>query len=328
MLAVAAEVLPPGPGWVFEPKWDGWRAIAECGVDRAPLYSRSGRSLTGFFPDVSRMVHANVPPGVILDGELIIWDGQQTNFALLQRRVSSGSRLLRMARDHPAHYVVFDLLRDRDGQDLLHEPLSQRRRQLAALLADAPAALTLCPQTADRVTAQEWLTEWVSAGIEGVVAKRRDSRYHPGQRRDWYKIRSRLTTEAIIGGVTGTLSAPQTLLLGRLDARGRLRYTGRSHSLSAQQQQDLGWLLIPPAPYDPGRSTPHPWPQPLPPNWSGQFNRPQPLRYRQVLPVLVAEIQVDTAYEYHRWRHPVRFIRIRTDMSVYDVPPWGTELPR
>ncbi len=225
-----------------------------------------------------------------------------------------------MAHDHPAHYVVFDLLRDPDGDYLLDTPLANRRAQLVNLLGEVPPQLVLCPQTTDHALAQQWLTTWTTAGVEGVVAKRLDSRYHPGERRDWYKIRSRLTTEAIIAGVTGTLATPQTLLLGRFDTRGRLRYTGRTNPLSTAQQRELGGMLIPPAPYDPGRSTPHPWPQPLPANWSGQFHRPQPLPYRQVLPVLVAEIQADTAFEYQRWRHPVRFIRVRADMSPYDVP--------
>lgn len=328
MLAVPADRLPEGPGWLFEPKWDGWRAIAAHEASGVRLHSRAGRSLSGFFPDITRVVRAAVPAGVVLDGELIIWDGDRTNFALLQRRVTSGVQVLRLARDRPAHFVVFDVLRGAGGEEFMRLPLIQRRARLAALLDGAPAQLQLCPQTTDRAIAEEWLTTWVSAGVEGVVAKGRDSLYHPGLRRDWYKIRSRLTTEAIIGGVTGKLIAPQTVLLGRLDQRGRLRYTGRTRPLGEALQRDLAALLIPPTPRPHGYDVDHPWPQPLPANWSGQFNRPRPLVYRQVLPVVVAEILTDTAFEFGRWRHPVVMARVRTDMSVYDVPPWGAELPR
>jgi ATP-dependent DNA ligase len=222
-----------------------------------------------------------------------------------------------MARDHPAHYVVFDLLSDRDGTPLLDMPLAERRARLAILLDQAPAQLTLCPQTNDLTQTQEWLTTWTTAGIEGVVAKRSDSRYQPG-RRGWLKYRTRSSTEAIIGGVTGTLHDPETLLLGRMDTAGRLRYTGRTHPLTTQQRRELAPLLTPAAHRTHGVE--HPWPQPLPATWTGQLERPQPLPYHQVEPNLVAEIQVDTAYEHHRWRHRVRYLHPRLDMSPYDVP--------
>lgn len=318
MLATPVDTLPEGPGWAYEPKWDGWRAIAFCRAQGVHLQSRSARPLSNYFPDVTRVVRATVPAGVVLDGELIVWERERTNFALLQRRVTAGSHVLRMARDHPAHYVVFDLLRDVDGRELLEVPLSERRARLTDLLANAPAQLPLSPQTTDLAEAQEWLSTWTAAGIEGVMAKRLGSRYEPG-RRGWRKLRARRTTEAIIGGVTGALHDPETLLVGRFDPAGRLRYTGRTHPLSAPQRRELALLLAPPG-QGRSRGGGHPWPQPLPPAWSGQLDKPEPLPYTQVDPTVVAEIEVDTAFEHHRWRHRVRYVRPRLDLSIYDVP--------
>ena len=276
MLAAPVEALPEGPGWVYEPKWDGWRAIAYLRPDAVVLQSRTGRPLAPYFPDITRALRASLPTGVILDGELIVWerDRDRTNFALLQQRVAAGARVLRMAREHPAHYVVFDLLRDADGTELLDTPLAERRPRLQALLADAPVELPLCPQTTDLAQARQWLTAWTAAGIEGVVAKRLDSAYQPS-RRGWAKYRARSTTQAVVGGVTGTVADPETLLLGRFDAAGRLRYTGRTHPLSAPQRRELAPLLTPAIQRRGGLD--HPWPQPLPAGLSGQFDHPQPL---------------------------------------------------
>ncbi|MGW5670532.1 ATP-dependent DNA ligase [Micromonospora sp. NPDC003776] len=143
MLAAPVDAVPEGPGLVHEPKWDGWRVIAFRDPDGVYLQSRAGRNLTTYFPDITRAIRAALAPGLVLDGELIVWDRGRTNFALLQRRVTAGRALSRVVREHPAHYVLFDLLADAGGQVLLDLPLAQRRARLAGLLADAPAPLTL-----------------------------------------------------------------------------------------------------------------------------------------------------------------------------------------
>ncbi len=252
---------------------------------------------------------------MVLDGELVVWERGRTNFALLQRRVTAGRQLLHEAREHPAYYVTFDLLVDAGGEPVLDAPLVERRARLMRLLTGAPPQLAVTPQSANLSEVSEWLTTWTAAGVEGVVIKRLDSRYEPG-RRGWAKFRARATTEAIIGGVIGSIRNPETLLLGRVD---RLRYTGRTHPLATPQRQELAGLLSPPRPTA-RRTVIHPWPDPLPAAWSRQFERPEPLRYAQVEPTVVAKIQVDTAYEHHRWRHRVRYARPRPDLSAYDVP--------
>jgi ATP-dependent DNA ligase len=318
MLAAPVDVVPEGPGLVHEPKWDGWRCIAFREADDVYLQSRAGRNLTRYFPDVTRTLRAFLPPGVVLDGELVVWERGRTNFAQLQRRVTAGRGVLRLARDCPAHYVLFDLLADVNGRVILDLPLSQRRARLEVLLADVPAQLTLTPQTADMRQVGEWLMHWsVATGIEGVVSKRLVGRYQPG-RRGWSKYRTRIVTEAIIGGVTGSPRGPDSLLLGRFDRMGRLRYTGRTHPLNAEGRQEFGAILS--RLRHRRAAIVHPWPQPLPASWSGQLDRPEPLPYVQVEPTVVVEIEADVAFEHERWRHRVRAVRARPDMSVNDVP--------
>lgn len=227
-----------------------------------------------------------------------------------------------MVNDHPAHYVLFDLLAATDGRPVLDLPLSDRRAQLERLLGGASTQLTLTPQTTNMGHVSDWLTEWtVATGIEGVVTKRLGSRYQPGRRTGWWKFRKHLTTETIVAGVTGSLHSPETLLLGRFDRWGRLRYTGRTHPLDTDQRQELGLLVSPLRPLQHRRAAVvHPWPQPLPASWSGQLDRPKALRYVQVEPTTVVEIEADMAFEHQRWRHRVRYARARPDMSVYDVP--------
>ncbi|MFI2652532.1 ATP-dependent DNA ligase [Micromonospora fulviviridis] len=321
MLATPVDAVPDDPGLAHEPKWDGWRCIAFREPDGVYLQSRAGRNLTTYFPDITRAIRAAIPRGAVLDGELIVFERGRTNFALLQRRVTAGRGLLRLVHDCPAHYVLFDLLADAGGELVLDLPLSERRARLERLLADAPAQLTLTPQTTDPKQVADWLLHWtVAAGIEGVVSKRLTGRYEPG-RRGWSKFRTRLVTEAIVGGVTGSIRNPATVLLGRFDRRGRLRYTGRTHPLAAAQREELGGLLSPLRALQHRRAAVvHPWPEPLPGSWSGQLDRPEPLPYVQVEPTVVAEIDADVAFEHGRWRHGVRYARARPDMSVYDVP--------
>lgn len=317
MRAAAVVDLPTGAGWTFEPKWDGWRGLAFHQGDTVYLQSRSAKPLAQYFPDITRAVRAALPPGTVLDGELVVWDRQRTSFARLQRRVNAGTQLLRMVREFPAHLVVFDLLAV-DGVALLDRPLAERRARLMELLEGAPPQLALCPQTTDTPVVQDWLANWTAAGVEGVVAKRVDSTYVPGSR-GWRKLRARSTTEAVIGGVTGGITTPESLLLGRFDALGRLRYVGRTHPLNAVFRREVGGLLAPAAARR-GGGIAHPWPKPLPAAWSGQLVRAEPLPYTQVRPVLVVEIDVDSAFEHNRWRHGVRYVRVRLDLSTEDVP--------
>src|SRR6266545_4699077 len=240
MLAAPVAELPaadscPG-GCRYEMKLDGWRLIS-FGDYKGHVYlqSRIGKPLTTYFPEIARVVREYLPRDVVVDGELVVLDpdGTRTSFVLLQRRIVAGVRPLQLARETPAHYVVFDLLQE-GGRELLSWPLSDRRARLAELVADAPPQLTLCPQTGDADVADDWRTDWAAAGtIEGLVIKGARSRYTPGSRRGWRKYRVHESTDAIVGGVTGSRSRPESVLVGRFDPDGRLRYLGRTNTLTA-----------------------------------------------------------------------------------------------
>jgi ATP-dependent DNA ligase len=294
------------PPLVYEPKFDGWRALAFVDEPGVRLRSRHGKPLEPYFPDLAALLHRHVPPGAVLDGELVIWDqhARQTSFGLLGRRITAGTRLAAECSSHPAHFVCFDILQA-DGQSLMRQPLRQRRRHLESLLASAPAGLTLCPQTTDMAEATGWMTEWATAGIEGLVIKPANGPYRPG-RPGWYKIRTVDTTEAVVAGVTGTLAEPRSVLLGRIDHDGRLRYVGQTLPLASSARRELAPLLV--------AAREHPWPVPLPAAWQGQLGSPEDLAYEPVEPSLVAEVVADKAYENGRFRHRPRFARIRLEL--------------
>jgi ATP-dependent DNA ligase len=152
--------------------------------------------------------------------------------------------------------------------------------------------------------------------VEGIVVEDLAGRYLPG-RRGWWKVKRRVTAEAIVGGVSGDLADPSALLLGRLDPRGRLRYVGRTGPLTLAQRAEAAASLR-------AGAGGHPWPHPLPAAWSGRFDRaagPEP--YVPVEPLQVAEVVVDAAYEHGRWRHQVRHVRLRPDLGPADVPLWS-----
>jgi ATP-dependent DNA ligase len=302
MAAVPVTDWPVGDGWLFEPKLDGWRLAAFRRPRRVVLQSRSGRDLTRFFPDITAAV-ARLQPGAVLDGEVVIWDGQRTDFTALQRRIT-----MDVDPTAPASLVTFDLLQHPSCGVVLSLPLSARRELLIDVLADAPPAVALCPQSADIAVANGWLADWTSAGIEGVMVKAAASRYRLGARgHGWLKRRTTHTVDLLIGGVTGTLDRPETLLLGRR-VGDRLSYVGRTTLLSdrdsasaAELFATLGLAEAPPT-----------WPWPLPARWTG-FHQIEPLEYVAVSPLATVEIVADRAFEHGRYRHPLRFVRIRAD---------------
>ena len=205
--------------YLGELKFDGWRSAAGVTTDEVFLQSRSLKPLTPYFPDVVAQLYG-LPAGTVLDGELISWDSgaARTSFSALQRRVTAGRGLAREAKTRPATLVCFDLLHDQSG-DLRNLPLADRRARLEMLLDGAPPALQVCPQTTDYDEARTWLDTYAPTGCEGLLIKDMTGRY---RRTGWWKYKLKTTTEALIGGVTGTVMAPSTLLLARRDSRGRL----------------------------------------------------------------------------------------------------------
>ncbi|MFC7625246.1 ATP-dependent DNA ligase [Microlunatus sp. GCM10028923] len=319
MLATLTDRLPAGPGWLFEPKWDGFRTIAR--VDEpgsASLFSRRGTNLNDAFPDVAAAAARALPAGTVIDGEIVRWavDGRLDFEALQRRNRSAGRGARELARTEPCHLIAFDLLRTPDG-DVTGRPLAERRALLESMLLAEPDPsdqVVLGMQTDELDTAEVWLEALAKVGVEGIVAKRAAGTYRPGAR-GWSKIKRYATTEVIIGGVTGPLDRPESLVVGRLHTSdGQLHLAGRTTDLSSSAAEQVAAVITP--------ADDHPWPDVLPPSWHDREPRP----YHRVQPDLVAEIRVDVATsngaagETGHWRHRLRHLRLRPDLTVDDVP--------
>ncbi|WP_346094325.1 ATP-dependent DNA ligase [Streptomyces olivaceiscleroticus] len=315
ILAQPTDTFALPAGWAAEPKWDGFRALFAHDQEQTLLRSRHGTDLTPGFPELVAAAAA-LPYGVLLDGEVIIWADGRLAFEYLTRRLNRrAATAARLAEQHPAHFVAFDLLHQADA-DLTARPYAERRAALEALFTDHQlgAPWTLCPMTTDEATAREWLS-WSAVGIEGAVFKRLQQSYLPGKRAGgWRKYRVRESTEAIVGAVTGSLHRPGTLLLGRLDATGRLRYVGRTTQLTAALARDVAVQLARAGPE-------HSW---TGRTFSAGWRTNDVLDVTLVVPELVAEVDADVALDSAgRWRHPLRLLRPRSDLDPADVPRFG-----
>lgn len=304
-----AESALPG-GSRYEPKWDGFRVSIV--VDRSvSLWSRRGTDLTPAFTDVVEAAE-RVPPGCVLDGELVIWAAGGLDFDALQRRASAGQRRgLQLARQWPASYVAFDLLAV-VGRDIRRHPFDVRRQLLEELASGWNPPLQLSPVTRDREIATEWSESMAAAGVEGIIAKGGDQRYVPDQRA-WVKVKRRQTLDVVVGAVIGARSHPEAVVVGRPDQNG-LRIVGRSTALKSAQSRLLGELLHSPV-------GPHPWPEVVSPGAVDRFNAGRdPVELTLVEPV-VAEVSADMALTNGAFRHGVRFLRLRPDLDPGEVPP-------
>ena len=318
MLAAPVDRLPesralPG-GCAYEPKFDGYRALIYVDEDgQLLIQSRRGAVITHAFPDIADAVSEQLPPASVLDGELVVL-GQSgvLEFEALQRRLGAGRQLARrLALAQPASFVAFDVLTHR-GKDQRSSPFSSRRRLLERVMADCRPPLQLTPQTTATDVARRWVEQYTTTavGLEGVVAKGLDQRYEPG-RRGWLKYRVRNTHEVVLGAVTGNFASPGRLVLGRYDAEGKLVVVGGTGDLKPAQARMLNGLLTEP-------SNGHPWPTELPAGRMGHFGG-GPLPVTLVEP-LVVEVSADQSFEHHKWRHIVRFVRPRPDLTIDEVP--------
>lgn len=313
MLATPVETFALPVNWFAEPKWDGFRALAARDADGSPvLRSRGGSDLAAAFPEITDAIRQLDSP-VVLDGELVVWEETRLAFERLTQRLHRrGAAAQRAAAAWPAHYVVFDLLHV-DGRSLFARPYVERRRALEDLFRrkSLSAPWTLCPSTGDAEVARRWLS-WSAAGVEGCVFKDGTESYRPGAR-SWRKYRVRDTLEMVVGAVTGPPTRPRSLLLGRHDAQGRLRYAGRTSTLSAAHARGLDGFLHP-------VQTDHPWGGR---SFSAGWGSQEKLTVSLVVPETVVEVSADVSRDARgRLRHPVRFVRVRADMPPEEVPPF------
>jgi ATP-dependent DNA ligase len=289
-LAKSRTALPEGDGWRYEPKYDGFRALAFVDGDDIALQSRSGRPLRRYFPELEFMSGRYV-----LDGEIIIGDpeGVQDFDALQQRLHPAESRVRRLAKETPSRYVAFDLLASGDDT-LLDRPFDERRQALAALVADP---VLLAPCTADPEEAAPWLRN-----AEGVIAKEGDAPYRPGERRGMVKVKRVRTIDAVVAGwrpgkEEGTLGS---LILGLYDPDGKLHVVGHTSGFSAKEKRELPGRL---APYETGeRGTAEPS------RWASE----RELEWIDLRPELVVEVSFDHVSA-GRIRHGTKLLRWRDD---------------
>jgi ATP-dependent DNA ligase len=290
-LARSAKQLPLGEQWAYEPKFDGFRAIAFVDGDEAYIQSRSGRPLGRYFPEVTF-----APGRYIVDGEIVIdaADGQQDFGALQNRLHPAASRVQLLAQQTPAHFVAFDLLALGDTT-LLELPYAERRAALAKVTDQYGIDLT--PSTTDPDATEPWL-----AGGEGVVAKEVAAPYRPGQRKGMVKIKRVRTIDAVVVGYRpgkepGTVGS---LILGLYDPDGELHVVGHSSGLRAAEKRALVDRL---APYETGVRG-----HGDPSRWKSE----KELEWISLRPELVVEITFDHASE-GRIRHGTKIVRWRDD---------------
>ena len=305
MEALLAAELPAGSGWQFEPKWDGFRCLARRDGDEVTLTSKSGKPLGRYFPDVVKVLEGLKERQFLIDGELIIPVGDALSFDALQLRLHPAeSRVRKLAAEHPAELMLFDLL-EIGGKDLTSEPLDKRRQALEKFFRrNQVPGLHLSPVTRDRDTAVRWL-ERSGGALDGVIAKRTDLEYRFGERA-MIKVKQQRTADCVVGGFryAEKKKVVGSLLLGLYDDEGRLNHVGFTSAIPARERaeltEELEKLIQPPgftgsAPGGPSR-----------------WNTERSMAWEPLKPVLVVEVRYDQITS-GRFRHGTGFVRWRPD---------------
>ncbi len=302
--------VPVGDGWQYEPKWDGFRAICFRADGEVAISSRKELPFARYFPEIVDALTTLAEPRVILDGELVRFseDGRSLEFDVLQMRLHPAeSRVRKLAAEVPASFVAFDLLA-LGGRDLRGEPLVDRRELLEGVMADAAPPLYLSPSTRDPEIARSWLDRFAVAGLDGVVAKRLDSRYRPGER-EMRKIKRLRTADCVVIGWRWAKdqhgTAVGSILLGLYSPNGDLPQVGFVSGFDTKARRDLVPLL------EGHRSGPT-VEVPTSPEYRSRWNADKDLSFEPLKPELVAEVSFDQVTG-DRIRHGARFVRWRED---------------
>ncbi len=323
MLAKLADEVPEGD-FLYEPKWDGFRALVFRSADDLFIQSRDLRPLNRYFPELQAELETALPTGCVLDGEIVIVGPSGLDFDALQLRLHPAeSRVQKLAREMPASFVAFDALAI-DNTDLRQQPQQVRRNALEDLLRDARPPLYLTPMTRDRVRALRWLREFEGAGLDGVIAKPAQLAYQPGKRA-LVKVKHVRTADCVVAGFRWHKSgkdAVGSLLLGLYDERGQLHHVGVTSAFTMAMRRQLVSEL---APLRRDALQGHPWRDwanaaddatRMPgaqSRWSaGKDLSWEPLRIERVCEVKYDHLQGD------RFRHATQFVRWRPDKQPRD----------
>jgi ATP-dependent DNA ligase len=325
MLSKLTAELPEGEGWLFEPKWDGFRAIVFRDGDQVYIQSRDLRPLDRYFPELKPALLAHLPARAVVDGEIVIATEHGLDFDLLQLRLHpAASRVKKLAAQTPSSFVAFDLLGE-GGRDLRPRPQQERRAALEEALAHASGSVHLTPCTRDRRVAGEWFHRFEGAGLDGVMAKHESTTYQPGKRA-MIKVKHTRTADCVVAGFRWHKNGPGelvgSLLLGLYDGAGRLHHVGVTSSFTAATRRQLAKEL---EPLRQDALAHHPWRE-----WAeamdGSTRMPggqsrwsagkdlswEPLRIERVCEVKYDHLQGD------RFRHGTTFVRWRPDKRPDD----------
>jgi len=323
MLAKLADEVPTGE-YLYEPKWDGFRAIVFRTARDVYIQSRDARPLDRYFPELHQALIERLPKNVVVDGEIVIATDAGLDFDALQLRLHPAeSRVRRLAQETPSSFVAFDLLAQ-GKRNLMTAPQAERRAALERLLAQVQPPLYLTPMTRDRALAREWLTRFEGAGLDGVVAKPEGGSYQPGKRA-MIKVKHARTAECVVAGFRWHKSgkdAVGSLLLGLYDEAGVLQHVGVTSSFTMPMRRQLTKEL---APLRTDAMRDHPWKE-----WAGAAAESsrmpgahsrwsagkdlswEPLRIERVCEVKYDHMQGD------RFRHAAIFLRWRPDKLPRD----------
>jgi ATP-dependent DNA ligase len=320
MLAKRVDAIPADQGWIFEPKWDGFRALIFRDGDDLLIQSRDGKPLDRYFPELREPLLAQLPTRCVLDGEIVIAGPNGLDFDALSQRIHpAASRVKLLSGQTPASVVFFDLLAESE-QDLRSTPFADRRKALEHLLRNAKPPIHLTPATSDHTRAEDWFSRFEGAGLDGVMAKPLHGPYE-SDKRSMLKIKHERDCDCVVGGFRwhkdGQGRAVGSLLLGLYDTGGRLQHVGTCASFTAAKRTELVEFL---APFRQNAADQHPWAA-----WGGsntegsrmpgaqsRWSSGKDLSWELLRPELVVEV----AYEHmqgDRFRHLAHFRRWRPD---------------
>jgi len=329
MLAKRVGELPPGEGWIFEPKWDGFRALVFRDGDEIFIQSRDEKPLNRYFPELIPPLKEQLPDRCVLDCEIVIATDEGLDFELLQLRLHPAeSRVRKLAVETPASIVFFDLLCEND-RSLCETPFAQRRARLESLFASAQQPLHLTPATHDRDTAADWFRRFEGAGLDGVVAKSIDGTYEPNKR-VMFKVKHERECDCVVAGFRwhkrGEKTKVGSLLLGLYDDSGNFEHVGVCASFTDAKRKELVTFL---APYRENALDKHPWrgwaegqpdadgePHRMPGGQS-RWSQGKDLSWEPIRPELVVEVAYDHM-QGDRFRHTAQFRRWRSDKPPRD----------